>query len=61
MTECNKIIIADHREYIIDIHLEDYFNLSIAEIDKIENSRINSRKLSHRTKFVEKVEELLDE
>ena len=54
-------MITDHRGYIVDIHLEDYFNKSLAEVDKRDNSRINTRKLFHCTKFTEKVDKLLDQ
>jgi hypothetical protein len=61
MIDYNEILITDHREYIIDIYLDDYFDISLDNIDKIDDSRINSRKLTHRTKFIEKIEDLLDQ
>jgi hypothetical protein len=57
----NKVILNDHYGYITDITLEEYFNMKSFNIDCIDNSRLNSRKLSYRIKFTEKVEELIEE
>ena len=57
----NKVILTDNHGYITDIILEEYFNMKSFNIDYIDNSRLNSRKLSYRIKFTEKVEELIKE
>ena len=59
MTDYNDILILDYRGYLIDAYLEDYFNLQIQNIDAIINSKINHRKLTYQTKFIEKLEELI--
>ena len=61
MINYSEILLSDYRGHIIDIEVEDYFQMISFEIDKVDNSRLNSRKLLHKTKFVEKVEELITE
>ena len=34
--------------------------MNMEEADQIDNSRLNLRKLSHRTKFIEKLEEMIE-
>ena len=57
----NQIIITDHREFLVDVNLEDFFQVEQFEIEKKDNSRLNSRKSTHKAKFVEKVEEMIVE
>ena len=61
MVDFTEILTTDHRGYITDIAIEDYFQIRSFKVDKINNTRINSRKLSHHTKFVTNVEELIEE
>jgi len=55
----NKILITDHRGFIIDIDMEDYVVMNHFQIDIIDNSKLNSRRLSYNIKFVERVEEII--
>ena len=57
----HEIVITDHRGFIVDVTLEDFFNINSNYVDKIEANQINSHKLSHKTKFTEKLDEVLDE
>ena len=34
MTECDEIILNDHRGYIVDINIEEYYNVKLNEYDK---------------------------
>ena len=60
MIEVNSIIYTDYRGYWIDMNLADYFDIDNSNIDKQDRSFLNSRKLSHKTKFVEKLLEKIE-
>ena len=60
MIDFNNIILTDHCGYITDINLENYFQMDGNQVNNPNRSRINSRKLLHRTKFEEKVNEMID-
>ena len=53
------MIMLDHQGYLADIDFEQYFELRSFEIERYKSSKLNSRRLIHRTKFEEKVEELI--
>ena len=55
----NQIIHSDYRGYLFDINLERYFKMSSFDINKVDSSQLDSRRLSHREVFVEKAEEYL--
>ena len=57
----NKIILTDHRGYLIDIHLEEFFKVKQFALDKYESSKLNSRRKSHIKKFCERAEKLVEE
>ena len=60
MHETNKIINEDNRSHAIDTNLEDYFQEEFSEWDKIERRIMDSNKRTHREKFNEHVNEVLD-
>jgi len=51
IVDYNKVILTDYHGYITNITLEKYFNMNSFNVDCIDNSRLTSRKLSHKTKF----------
>jgi len=53
----NQIIYSDHRGYLIDINLEQYFSMKQFDIDKVNNSQLNSHWLLYKQKFCKKVKE----
>ena len=61
MVDFIEILTAGYREYITDVAIEEYFQMKSFEVNKINNARINSRKLSHYTKFVIEVKKLIEE
>ena len=56
----NDIVETDHRSYVIEIALEDYFNEELSEWDKINKVVLNPAKRSHRDKFLVELEKQLD-
>ena len=56
----NEIINTDHRAYIVDANLEDYFNEEFSRWDEIKHVMLDPAKRSHREKFVEELENQLD-
>ena len=58
--EINEIINTDYRSYIIDLNIEKYFEIEIGSLDKINYRIIDPKKRTHREKFNEYAEELLN-
>ena len=58
--EINEVINIDHRSYIIDINFESYFEEEFAEWDKINKSALDLGRSTHRQKYGEYADELLD-
>jgi len=55
----NQILQSDYRGYLINVNLEQYFNMNHFDINKINSSQLNSRRLTHEKVFYEKVEEYI--
>ena len=55
----NQIIQSNHRGYLFDINLERYFKMSFFDIEKVNSSQLDSRRLLHRETFVENIEAYL--
>jgi len=51
LMECNEIIFTDHRAYIVDINLNNYFDDQISEWDQINRVVLSLSRRSHRNKF----------
>ena len=58
--ETNEIINTDHRSHVIDVNLEEYFLEEFSEWDKIERGVMDPSKRTHREKFNEHMNEVLD-
>ena len=56
----NEVIETDHRAYVVDVNIEDYFNEDFNEWDKINHVILNPARRSHRQAFVEAIEEQLN-
>jgi len=52
----NEVIFSDHRAYVVNINLEEYFNEQLSQWDKINKVILNPSQCSHRKKFVEELE-----
>jgi len=59
--ECNELIITNHREYLVDVNLERYFDSNEFEIDKNDSSKLDSRWAIYKLKFIEIVEKYIDQ
>ena len=59
MTKYSKIVIMDYQEYLIDININEYFNIKTEKLDKIYHSKLDSERKSHRKKFVKGIEQLI--
>jgi len=44
----------------MDIYIEEYFNIQLFYINKIESSLLNSGRAKHKEKFVETVEKYIE-
>jgi len=56
----NEIVESDHRAFMIDVDIEEYFNDEFSGWDKINRVMINPARKSHRQKFQEVIEEQLE-
>jgi len=57
----NDILYSDHRSYIIDVNLEEYFNDQFSSWNDSQQVIINPSRKSHREKFTNIIEEKIDE
>ena len=60
LLESCEIIPSNHHGYIIDLNLEDYFEESLTVIDKMSFQMINPSRKSHRQKYKEELEKIID-
>ena len=56
----SEIVETDHRGYIIDVAMEEYFDVEFSQWDNINHVMLNLSKQSHRETFVEVLEEQLN-
>ena len=56
----NKIIFSDHRAYIVDINIDEYFSNQMSSWDEINHVMLNPSKKSHHKKFLEELEEQIE-
>jgi len=56
----NEIVNSDHRAYIVDINIEEYFEDEFSYWNSINHVLLNPAKKSHREKFSEELEMQLD-
>lgn len=56
----SEIVESDHRGYIIDVAMEDYFEMEFSQWDNIDKVMLNPSKRSHRETFVEEIERQLE-
>jgi len=61
IVDFNDIVISDHRGFIFDVDIKEYFNINSSKYDTNNHVRLNPTKRSHRLKFQEKLEEYIDQ
>jgi len=55
------IIITDHRGFMFDIDINEYFNLPASQYDRSELRKLNPVNRTHRMKFRETLEEYINQ
>ena len=61
LIEVNQIMINDYRDYLIDLNFKLYFSEQMSLQDTINRRVLNLLCRSHREKFYESLETLIDE
>ena len=56
----NEIVESDHKSYLIDIDLNEYFEDEFCEWDEVNKTILNPSRRSHREKFIKEVERQLN-
>lgn len=56
----NEFVITDHRSYVIDINIQDYFDDEFSMWNQINKAKLNPSRKSHRATFYEELEYQLD-
>jgi len=60
LVENNEIVHTDHRGYLVDVNLEEYFNDELSSWNAINKVIVNPSRRSHREKFTEIIEQQMD-
>ena len=55
------IVDSDHRGFLFDLDVCQYFSVEASDYDTTDNVTLNPAKRSHRRKFLEKVDEYIDQ
>ena len=55
-----EFIITNHRGFIVNFNLEEYFKVIQHKVDSFNGSELNSRKVIYKSKFCERAEELIE-
>ena len=60
LTDFNDIINTDHRGFIFDIDIKDYFDVDSSKYNENQAVILDPTRRSHQEKFKEKLEEYID-
>ena len=60
LVDFKDIIDTDHRGFIFNLDVKEYFLVDASEYDKNDNITLDPTKWSHQCKFREKVDEYID-
>jgi len=52
----NEVIITDHRGFIFNVDINEYFEITASKYDKSESIKLNPTNKKHREKFKETLE-----
>ena len=61
ITDFQVIVNTDHRGFVIDLDIKDYFSIERSKHDQSDNVKLDSTKRSHREKFKDKLDECVDQ
>ena len=56
----NEVVESNHRSYVVNISLKEYFNNEMSEWDAADKAILNPAKRSYREKFLEELENQLN-
>jgi len=59
LTECDEVIMNDHRGYVVDLEIKRYCKCKLNKYDKLNHTILNNTRKSHILKFNEKVNEVM--
>ena len=51
IVDFNNIVISDHRGFVFDIDIKEYFQINYSKYDTSDHVKLNPTKRSHRVKF----------
>ena len=60
LVECNEIVENDHRGFIFDIDINEYFSINASVYDRYDYVTLDPAKRSHRDKFQVKLDEYIE-
>jgi len=60
MVNFTEIICTDHRGFIVDLDLNSYFEVETSNFDLRKLNKLDHRRKSHREKFIDKAESILE-
>ena len=61
IVDFNEIIIIDHRGFIFDIDINEYFNLPASQYNRSKLRKLNLINRTHQIKFRETLEEYINQ
>jgi len=61
LVDFKDIIDMDHRDFIFDLDIKEYFTIEASMYDEIETNTLDPTKRSHRIKFTEKLDEYIEQ
>ena len=61
LVEVNEIIENDHRGFIFDIDIQEYFSINASKYDRYDHVTIDPSRRSHRVKFQLKLDEYIEQ
>jgi hypothetical protein len=59
MTECDEVILNDHRGYLVDIEIERYCQCKLNKFDRLNHTILDNTRKSHMERFSKKINELM--
>jgi len=60
LVDFNKVVISNHRGFLIDIDFEQYFEMTVSVYDRSETRKLNLTNRKHKAKFQNKLDEYID-
>jgi len=61
LVDYKEIINSDHRGFIVNIDINDYFSIAPSDYDYVDNVILDPTKRSHRENFMQRLNEYIDQ